>query len=54
MLKQIIRNLVRGPATMEGPAPSADAAEELARRLDRLAHVRVGRSLALRRVDGGS
>ncbi len=54
MLKQILRNLVKGPATMDGPAAAPGAAEELASRLDRLAHVRLGRSLAIRHVDAGS
>ena len=54
MRKLLFKNLVRTPVT--DPAPDADdaALAELAQRLDRAAHRRLGRSLAIREVDAGS
>ena len=54
MRRLLFKNLVRSPVT--DPAPDADdmALAELAQRLDRAAHRRLGRSLAIREVDAGS
>ena len=54
MRRLLFKNLVRKPVT--DPAPDADdaALAELAQRLDRAAHRRLGRSLAIREVDAGS
>ena len=54
MRRLLFKNLFRKPVT--DPAPGADdsALAELALRLDRAAHRRLGRSLAIREVDAGS
>jgi Ni,Fe-hydrogenase III small subunit len=54
MRRLLFKNLVRRPVT--DPAPDADdvALAELAQRLDRAAHRRLGHSLAIREVDAGS
>jgi Ni,Fe-hydrogenase III small subunit len=54
MRRLLFKNLVRTPVTE--PPPSADdaALAELAKRLDRAAHRRLGRSLSIREVDAGS
>ncbi len=54
MLKHILKALQNGPVTMEGPPPSSDAQAELAVRLQKAAHARLGRSLSIRAVDAGS
>jgi Ni,Fe-hydrogenase III small subunit len=50
MWKTLAGNLLKGPLTEAAPA----VPEELARRLDRAARRRLGRSLAIRQVDAGS
>jgi Ni,Fe-hydrogenase III small subunit len=54
MRRLLFKNLFRTLVT--DPAPAADdaALAELAQRLDRAAHRRLGRSLAIREVDAGS
>jgi Ni,Fe-hydrogenase III small subunit len=54
MFKVIARNLLRGPVTMKGPGPAEQGLAELAAPLNRAAHIRLGRSLAIREVDAGS
>jgi len=46
--------LVKGMATMTGPAPGAPELEEVARALGERARRRLGRSLSIREVDAGS
>ncbi len=54
MRKILFEGLVRSPLT-EAPPESADAAlAELAKKVDRAAHRRLGRSLSIREVDAGS
>ena len=54
MRRLLFKNLIRTPVT-DAPPPADDAAlAELARRLDRAARRRLGRSLAIREVDAGS
>jgi Ni,Fe-hydrogenase III small subunit len=50
----LFKNLIRTPVTEPLPAAQDSAAAELAQRLDRAAHRRLGRSLAIRHVDAGS
>lgn len=54
MRRMLFKSLVHGPLTE--PAPSADdaAASELAARVDRVARLRLGRTLSIREVDAGS
>ena len=54
MWKRIGRNLLEGPATIDGPAAAPAAIAELARRVDGVARARLGRSLSIRQVDAGS
>jgi Ni,Fe-hydrogenase III small subunit len=54
MRKLLFESLLRSPLTEAPPAPDAEATAELARRLDRAARRRVGRSLSIRQVDAGS
>ncbi|WP_207478447.1 NADH-quinone oxidoreductase subunit B family protein [Arenibaculum pallidiluteum] len=54
MLVRILGNLLRRPPVIPGPGPAPGAEAELAARLDRLSHVRLGRSLAIRQIDAGS
>jgi Ni,Fe-hydrogenase III small subunit len=54
MRKLLFESLIRSPLTEKlGPADEA-AIAELARRIDRSARKRLGRSLAIREVDAGS
>jgi Ni,Fe-hydrogenase III small subunit len=54
MRKIILRSLFDRPLTEAAPAADEDGLAELAQRLDRAAHRRLGRSLAIREVDAGS
>ena len=54
MRRIFLKNLLRGPLTEPAPAPDEAAAAELAARLDRASHARLGRSLSIREVDAGS
>jgi Ni,Fe-hydrogenase III small subunit len=54
MRRMLFKNLIRSPVT-ELPTPADDAViAELAQKIDRTAHRRLGRSLAIREVDAGS
>jgi Ni,Fe-hydrogenase III small subunit len=53
MLKLLLAGL-RPPLTEPAPAMGDDATAELAKRLDRAARRRLGRSLSIREVDAGS
>jgi len=50
----LFRNILRPPLTEAGPGPGDEALAELARGVERAAHRRLGRSLAIREVDAGS
>jgi len=50
----LFRNLFRTPLTEPAPDADAEAVAALATRIDRAAHRRLGRSLAIREVDAGS
>jgi len=54
MRKLLFQGLFRRPLTEPPPCSSEAAVTELARNLDRVAHLRLGRSLAIREVDAGS
>ena len=54
MSKLLFQNLLRGPVTEPAPAPEDATLAELAKRLDRAAQKKLGRSLAIREVDAGS
>src|SRR6187431_21994 len=54
MRKLLFKNLIRTPVTDAPPTVDEAALAELAQRLDRAAHRRLGRSLAIREVDAGS
>ncbi|MFT4181171.1 MAG: NADH-quinone oxidoreductase subunit B family protein [Rhizobium sp.] len=54
MRKLLFESLIRPPLTEPAPASVDAAAQELAAAVDRKAHRRLGRSLAIRAVDAGS
>jgi Ni,Fe-hydrogenase III small subunit len=54
MRRLLFKNLLRRPVTDAAPAAHDAALAELANRLDRSAHRRLGRSLSIREVDAGS
>ena len=54
MRRLLFKNLIRTPVTDSTPPADEAALAELAQRLDRAAHRRLGRSLAIREVDAGS
>ncbi len=54
MSKLLFKNLLRGPVTETAPSPEDATLAELAKRLDRAAQKKLGRSLAIREVDAGS
>jgi Ni,Fe-hydrogenase III small subunit len=54
MRSLLLDALLKGPAVISPPAPSADNLAELARTLGERARRRLGRSLAIREVDAGS
>ncbi|MPZ38414.1 MAG: NADH-quinone oxidoreductase subunit NuoB [Rhizobiales bacterium] len=54
MRRLLFKNLIRTPVTEAAPDADDAALAELAKRLDRAAHRRLGRSLSIREVDAGS
>ncbi len=50
----LFQSIFAAPVTARAPAPSAQALEELGRKLDKSARRLLGRSLAIREVDAGS
>ena len=54
MRRLLFKNLIRTPVTDAAPAVDDAALAELAQRLDRVAHRRLGRSLSIREIDAGS
>ena len=54
MWKLIARNVLTRPVTERAPPVSQDALAELAAKVDKAAHARLGRSLSIRQVDAGS
>src|SRR5512144_311494 len=54
MRKTLLEGLTKGSLTEPAPAPDEAALAELARKVDRAAQARLGRSLAIREVDAGS
>ncbi len=51
---RIVRNIICGPATEAAPPPDDTAVRTLAERVKAAGQARLGRSLAIRQVDGGS
>src|SRR6187397_1726425 len=54
MRKTLFESLTHGPLTEPAPAADEAALAELAQRVDRAAHRRLGRSLSIREIDAGS
>ncbi len=54
MRKTLLESLTHGSLTEPAPAPDEAALAELAKKVDRAAQARLGRSLAIREVDAGS
>jgi Ni,Fe-hydrogenase III small subunit len=54
MRRMLFKSLVHGPLTEAAPPSDAAALAELAAQVDRAAHWRLGRTLAIREVDAGS
>jgi Ni,Fe-hydrogenase III small subunit len=54
MRKTLLESLTHGPLTEPAPAPDEAALAELAKSVNRAAHVTLGRSLSIRQVDAGS
>lgn len=54
MRRILLKNLIRPPVTDAAPPPDEAALAALAQKLDRAAHRKLGRSLAIREVDAGS
>lgn len=54
MSKLLFQNLMRRPITEAAPSPEDATLAELAKKLDRAAQKKLGRSLAIREVDAGS
>lgn len=54
MSKLLFKNLLRGPVTETAPSLEDTTLAELAKKLDRAAQKKLGRSLAIREVDAGS
>jgi Ni,Fe-hydrogenase III small subunit len=54
MSRLLLRNFFHGPLTEPAPPVDEAALAELAARLNRASHVRLGRSLSIREVDAGS
>jgi Ni,Fe-hydrogenase III small subunit len=54
MRRILFESFTRGSLTEPLPAPDQAGLAELARSVDRAAHVRLGRSLSIRQVDAGS
>jgi Ni,Fe-hydrogenase III small subunit len=54
MHRTLIESLTHGPLTEPAPAPDEAALAELAKRANRAARAKLGRSLSIRHVDAGS
>src|ERR1700751_1191471 len=54
MRKTLLESLTHGPLTEAPPAPDEAALAELAKRVEKAAQARLGRSLSIREVDAGS
>ena len=54
MSRLLFQNLLHGPVTEDAPSPEDATLAELAKKLDRAAQKKLGRSLAIREVDAGS
>ena len=54
MRRTLFESLAHGPLTEPAPAPDENALAELAKRVNRTARARLGRSLSIRQVDAGS
>lgn len=54
MRRTLLESLTHGPLTEPAPAPDEAALAELAKRVDRAARAKLGRSLSIRQVDAGS
>jgi Ni,Fe-hydrogenase III small subunit len=54
MRKTLLESLTHGSLTEPAPAPDEAALAELAKKVDRAAQAKLGRSLAIRQVDAGS
>ena len=54
MRRTLLESIAYGPVTEPPPKPDEGAVAELAKRLDRSARRRLGRSLSIREVDAGS
>jgi Ni,Fe-hydrogenase III small subunit len=54
MSRLLLRNFFHGPLTEPAPPVDATALAELAARVNRASHARLGRSLAIREIDAGS
>jgi Ni,Fe-hydrogenase III small subunit len=54
MRKTLFEGLTHGPLTEAPPSPDDATLAEMAARVERAAHRRLGRSLAIRQVDAGS
>ncbi len=54
MRKTLLESLTHGSLTEPAPAPDEAGLAELARKVDRTAQAKLGRSLAIRQVDAGS
>jgi Ni,Fe-hydrogenase III small subunit len=54
MIRLLFQNFLHGPVTETAPSPEDATLAELAKKLDRTAQKKLGRSLAIREVDAGS
>ena len=54
MRRTLLESLTHGPLTEPAPAPDQASLAELAKRVNRTARARLGRSLSIRQVDAGS
>jgi Ni,Fe-hydrogenase III small subunit len=54
MRRTLLESLIHGPLTEPAPSPDEAALAELAKTVNRVARVKLGRSLAIRQVDAGS
>ena len=54
MRKTLFESFIHGPLTEPAPAPDAAGLAELAKAVNRVARVKLGRSLSIRQVDAGS
>src|SRR5438477_1281089 len=54
MRRMLFKSLMRGPLTESAPAPDDAMLAELCAQVDRVARLRLGRTLSIREVDAGS